>query len=585
MITYTARNITSHMISPARIRPLLLLIALAAIILCNSACSRVKPPAVNSNPTRDAIKTALEPNAVDTPDATDSSVDVPEEIDRALLPPLSPQEQTAPRRFDIGAEGVNARAFFAGLAAETHTNVVVHPAISGRISLNLRDVTLKETLNIVREVYGYHHMPISGGYQILPNRIQTRIFEVDYLTLKRDGSSSTRVSSGQVSDGDDSNNYSDNDNQVNSTGTSNRSSVSGSRINTQSESDFWPELKQTLTALVGTDDGRNVILQPHAGLVVIRAMPDELDLVARYLKRTQGSLQRQVILEAKIIEVELGDEFQSGINWGAMVQNGGDIATFGQIGGGSIFKDGSSSISGNISNLDPNNPAQMDGLVTNAFGGVFSAALDFKNFQAFIEAAETQGDVHVLSSPRVSTLNNQKAVIKVGSDEFFVTDVSSDTVTGTTTTTTPDITLTPFFSGIALDVTPQISANGQITLHIHPTVSEVKDQTKIITVSGQEQSLPLAFSSVRESDTIVRAQNGQVVVIGGLMKESTRNEKAGIPGLSRIPGVGMLFRQQRDSSTKSELVILLRPQVVQDSSDWNRAMGTSSGRIRGMSQD
>jgi MSHA biogenesis protein MshL len=304
--------------------------------------------------------------------------------------------------------------------------------------------------------------------------------------------------------------------------------------------------------------------------------------VAQYLQRTQGSLQRQVILEAKIIEVELSDEFQSGINWGALVQNGGDIATFGQIGGGSFFSEEVSSIAGNSSNLNPADPAQMDGLVTSAFGGVFSAALDFKNFQAFIEAAETQGDVHVLSSPRVSTVNNQKAVIKVGNDEFFVTDISSDTVTGTTTTTTPDITLTPFFSGIALDVTPQISADGQITLHVHPTVSEVKDQTKIITVSGQEQSLPLAYSSVRESDTIVRARNGQVVVIGGLMKEATRNEKAGVPWLGRVPGLGMLFRQQRDADTKSELVILLRPQVVRDSSDWNRAMEASNSRIQHM---
>jgi MSHA biogenesis protein MshL len=170
----------------------------------------------------------------------------------------------------------------------------------------------------------------------------------------------------------------------------------------------------------------------------------------------------------------------------------------------------------------------------------------------------------------------------VGNDEFFVTDISSDTVTGTTTTTTPDITLTPFFSGIALDVTPQISADGQITLHIHPTVSEVKDQTKIITVSGQEQSLPLAYSSVRESDTIVRAQNGQVVVIGGLMKEESRNEKAAVPWLGRIPGMGMLFRQQRDSDTKSELVILLRPQVVQSSTEWNRAMEASNTRIQRM---
>ncbi|MCA1797478.1 MAG: pilus (MSHA type) biogenesis protein MshL [Geobacteraceae bacterium] len=580
MINYSALNTPRPTFASAPVRQALLFVAAGAILLLCGACSSATPPAAKPSATRTSITQALGPNATAAHETPQTNVQIPEEVNRALLPPLNPRSETTPQTFDVAADGVNARAFFAGLAAETRTNVVVHPDISGSISLNLRDVTLEETLNIVREVYGYYHMPISGGYQILPHRIQTRIFEVDYLTLKRSGSSSTRVSSGQVSDGADSNGYSDNDNA--STGSSNRSSISGSRINTESESDFWPELRQTLTALVGEKEGRNVILQPHAGLVVVRAMPDELDLVAQYLDRTQGSLQRQVILEAKIIEVELGDKFQSGINWGALVHNGDNTGTFGQIGGGSVFKDGVSSISGNLSNLNPATPTPMDGLVSSAFGGVFSAALRFDDFQAFIEAAETQGDVHVLSSPRVSTINNQKAVIKVGNDEFFVTDVSSDTVTGTTTTTTPDITLTPFFSGIALDVTPQISADGQITLHIHPTVSEVKDQTKIITVSGQEQSLPLAFSSVRESDTIVRAESGQVVVIGGLMKEETRNEKAGVPWLGRIPGVGALFRQQRDSDTKSELVILLRPQVVQNSADWNRAMEASSTRIQRM---
>jgi MSHA biogenesis protein MshL len=552
-------------------------------ILCASACSQTTPPAAKNNPTRDAINEALQPNTLRPETAGQDTFVVPEEVDNALLPSLNPETEMGPRRFDIGADGVDARTFFAGLAAETETNVVVHPHIEGSISLNLKDVTLEETLAIVREVYGYYHVPISGGYQILPNRIQTRIFEVDYLTLKRTGSSSTRVSSGQVSDGEDSNRYSDT--STSSSGTDNRSSISGSRINTESDSDFWSELRQTLSALIGSDEGRKVILQPHAGLVVVRAMPDELDMVAQYLDRTQGSLQRQVILEAKIIEVELGDEFQSGINWGALVHNDDNTGTFGQIGGGSVFNDGVSSIAGNLSNLDPANPVPMEGLVSSAFGGVFSAALRFDDFQAFIEAAETQGDVHVLSSPRVSTVNNQKAVIKVGNDEFFVTDISSDTVTGTTTTTTPDITLTPFFSGIALDVTPQISADGQITLHIHPTVSEVKDQTKIITVSGQEQSLPLAYSSVRESDTIVRAENGQVVVIGGLMKEATRNDKAGVPWLGRVPGLGMLFRQQADSDTKSELVILLRPQVVHSAADWNRAMQESSTRIKRMSRN
>ena len=131
----------------------------------------------------------------------------------------------------------------------------------------------------------------------------------------------------------------------------------------------------------------------------------------------------------------------------------------------------------------------------------------------------------MLSSPRVATLNNQKAVIKAGTDEFFVTDVSSNTVTGTAATTSRDVTLTPFFSGIALDVTPQISADGEVILHIHPTVSEVTDQTKELTVSGETDALPLAFSEIRESDSVVNAKSGQIIAIGGLMRNSSRNQR------------------------------------------------------------
>ncbi|MDD3802566.1 MAG: pilus (MSHA type) biogenesis protein MshL, partial [Desulfuromonas thiophila] len=222
----------------------------------------------------------------------------------------------------------------------------------------------------------------------------------------------------------------------------------------------------------------------------------------------------------------------------------------------------------------------VDGLVSSAFGGVFSAVLRFDDFEAFIEAVRSQGDVQVLSSPRVATVNNQKAVIKVGTDEFFVTDVSSDTVTGTTTTTTPDITLTPFFSGIALDVTPQIGASGSVTLHVHPTVSEVVDQTKVITVAGQEQTLPLAFSSVRESDTIVHARSGQVVVIGGLMKNRLVQNRAGVPFLAEVPLLGHLFRHQKEELVKSELVILLRPQVVEDARGWHDDLQDSRVRLQ-----
>jgi MSHA biogenesis protein MshL len=211
-------------------------------------------------------------------------------------------------------------------------------------------------------------------------------------------------------------------------------------------------------------------------------------------------------------------------------------------------------------------------------GGVFGVGVDFKDFSGFIQLLETQGMVKVLSSPRISTVNNQKAVIKVGTDDFFVTDVSQTTTVGTSTTTTPSVTLTPFFSGIALDVTPQISVDGDVILHIHPTVSEVNDQNKVVTIGNDTVTLPLALSTIRESDSIVRARNNQVIVIGGLMQSASRSSNAGAPGLRKVPGLGLGFSQRREQNSRSELVILVRP-VVSDLNTNKRDIDSSLERL------
>jgi MSHA biogenesis protein MshL len=223
--------------------------------------------------------------------------------------------------------------------------------------------------------------------------------------------------------------------------------------------------------------------------------------------------------------------------------------------------------------------------MASGFGGVFSIAVATNTFRAFIELLEAQGTVQVLSSPRVATVNNQKAVIKVGQDEFFVTDISTTTVTGTATTSTPNVTLTPFFSGIALDVTPQIDAGGSVTLHIHPSVSEVVDQTKTFTIAGESQSLPLAQSRIRESDSIVRAQNGQIVVIGGLMQETASDRYAGPPGIGRTPVLGSMLSHRQELATKSELVILLRPLVVDSPEAWGAAAAQTEGFLDALMRD
>jgi MSHA biogenesis protein MshL len=342
-------------------------------------------------------------------------------------------------------------------------------------------------------------------------------------------------------------------------------------------------------AIVGTGEGRSVVVNPQSGVVVARALPNELREVEAFLQATQLIVQRQVILEAKIIEVRLSDRYQTGINWAALFSPGDKTIGVGNIGGGSVLvnEGGISDIAGitsTVSNLAGVKDAAgfpVAGTLSSAFGGVFTLALELGDFAAFIELLKTQGNVQVLSSPRVATLNNQKAIIKVGTDEFFVTDISSTNVVANNLASfNPNITLTPFFSGIALDVTPQISQGGEVTLHVRPSVSEVVDQQKTVTVGNVAQQIPLALSTVRESDSIVRARSGQVVIIGGLMQDITNDQDASAPVLGDVPLLGNLFKHKKQQTVKSELVILLKPIVVESADEWVGALESSGDGIK-----
>lgn len=514
----------------------------------------------------------------------DAAAQLPDSVTQALLPVNSYNVPVAiPKkiesRFDIEVNRVNARAFFMSLIKDTPYNMVVHPEVKGKITLSLKDVTIAEVMQTVYEVYGYEYEQVARNYIVHPNKLQSRIFKVDYLNITREGESSTRVSSGQLTQGSNS---TSNDNKNTKTESKSSTVRAASNIKTTSSLDFWSELKVATESLIGTGEGKSVVVSPQSGLVVVRAYPSDLRKVEKFLKSTEGIMQRQVIIEAKVLEVELSDGYQQGINWANLSDSGNTLS--GQTGGGGLINNGQSIIAENVGNLDPSSFAQVAGNVTSAFGGMFSLAINSGNFTAFFEFLKTQGNLQVLSSPRVSTVNNQKAVIKVGSDEFFVTGVTNTTTTGTSTTTSPEVTLTPFFSGISLDVTPQIDGDGSIILHIHPTISEVNDQEKIIRIGSDVLDLPLAFSEVRESDSVVRAKNGQIIVIGGLMKNKKVEKEAATPVFSSIPFLGEMFKHKKDINIKSELVILLRPVVVDHDDVWKNVIGDSSNRVKQMYQ-
>jgi MSHA biogenesis protein MshL len=451
----------------------------------------------------------------------------------------------AEKRLQVAASGVAAEQFFAAIVEDSPYSIAIHPGVSGVITLNLKDVTIDETLDVVGSLYGYDIRRQGRVIQVYPAGIRTETIPLNYLYVKRTGSSNTSINSGGVSENDpnssnsNNSNNSNNSSQNSSSSNNNQNGSSGINISTENESDFWTELKETLTALVGAEDGRSVIVSPQAGLVTIRALPSEIAAVKRFITTTEEHLRRQVIIEAKIMEVTLNDDYQQGVKWDKVL---------GHIESTDIGFSTSGGIAGNV--------------ISSAIGGTTSLSFLNKDFSGVIELLSTQGNVQVLSSPRITATNNQKAIIKVGNDEYFVTDVSSTTTTGTSTTTTPEIDLTPFFSGIALDVTPQIDANGEVILHVHPSVTITAEQTKTIKLSDQDIVLPLAQSSVRESDTIIRAKSGEIVVIGGLIETRKTNLESKTPLLGDIPFLGELFKSKSESVQKKELVILLKPIVI-----------------------
>ena len=571
-----------------------------------AGCQATPPHATYDSIKREVARaSAASAPAPGTPAAGDAVAD-------ALLPPAATLARELPKarpaleeRFNVAFNNVPAQQFFRSIVAGTRYNMVVHPEVDGNISANLKDVTLAETLDAIRDMYGYDYRIDGTRGTLCPLTMQTRMFRVNYLVGNRSGSSNLRVTSTSVSDAGNNNNGSNqgsgnnnqnnqnnrnnNNNNPNDPNSQNGNGVQSSDVNTVSNNDFWRDLALSLEAIVGgKQGGRSLVVSPQSGVIVIRAMPEELRNVDAYLKATQLSVDRQVILEAKILEVELNDQFQSGINWASFASIKSSHPN--RVSGGLIspgtglaplpYTGGQPPVIANGTGLSASTGFSLSN-AANAAGSLFGLAVQTNNFAALISFLEQQGTVHVLSSPRIAAVNNQKAVLKIGTDEFYVTGVQTNiTSNATGDTVTPSVTLQPFFSGVVLDVTPQIDDAGNILLHVHPSVSQVSTVTKGVNLgSAGNLSLPLAASSTSELDSIVRGQDGQVVAIGGLMRQASTDDTSQLPGAGRVPVLGALFRNKNKVNQKRELVVLIKPTIVDSANSWNQDLLDATRRI------
>ena len=557
--------------------------ALLATML--AACQSGPPPRATSQSIDNEMKAALAPRPAPK---------LPERVGSALLPPLAqdlPRPAALPEsRFDLAVNSASVQQVFHAMASGSRYSILVPPGLTGSVTLNLKDVTVREALDVMREMHGFEYRIEGNRVFIQTPALQTRMFQVAYTSAKRSGRSDTRVIAGSITSSAGA--------TAGSSGSTSTSTSEGSHVTTTTDADFWKELDASLKALIGSDGGRQIVISQHTGTIVVKAFPKEQREVENFLRSARLSIERQVMLEAKIVEVSLREGFESGINWAGLTQGnhrfsvGADASRINVPGsiGSALGVPAGSLVTGIDASATPPTitPTTLAQLVASPFAtggsGMLGLAFTTNSFNGLLAFLETQGTVHVLSSPRVAALNNQKALLRVGTDDFYITNISTTTTASASgSVTTPTITVQPFFSGIALDVTPQIDEDGMVTMHVRPSVSEVSERSRVVNLGNLGNfTLPLASSNVNETDTVVRVLDGHIVAIGGLMKQRQVDDRAQLPGAGDVPLAGHLFKRTNRALEKRELVFLIKPTVIKGEAQWREDLAATDARLRSL---
>jgi general secretion pathway protein D len=477
--------------------------------------------------------------------------EIPEPVRQT--PYVPPPQATPPaEKYTVVVSNVPAKELLFALARDAAINVDVHPEIEGNITLNAVDQTLSQILDRIARQLPIRYEEHNGTLIVLPDTAFLRTYKVDYVNVTREsggeiGASTLVASSGSGGGGGLAGN------------------VSSSTISNTSNNRFWEALQTNVEAIVqetggvaSAGAGSGVTVNRESGLLLVRGTSKQHEVVQEYLDKIMASVTRQVLIEATIVEVQLNDRYQAGIDWTVFSEAGGASGLILGSDLGAAFTGGLSSLVTGLllSYTDDEDP-------------------DKQNINATVSLLNEFGDTQVLSSPKVMTLNNQPAVLKVVENLVYF-ELNVDVQQGdinTQTLTTVDSEVRTVSVGVIMSVTPQISEGGAITLNIRPTITSVQEFV-------DDPAVPIALANagpiaaqldvsnsvpvvqVRETETVMRVGTGQLAVLGGLMQDEFRKDDEDVPGFSSVEGVGELFKFREQQQIKSELVIFLRPTVI-----------------------
>jgi len=505
-----------------------------------------------------------------------------------------PEPTTRAETYSVVVNNVEVHDLLFALARDARVNVDIEPGITGKVTLNAIDQTLPQLLTRISRQVDMRYELHGTDLVVMRDTPYLRVYRVDYVNLDRNASMKVSVSS-QLAGGTAGTGVSGSSAQTNSS----------SSLEMTSNNKFWEtlignikdilrETDKVIPTAASAPDGRpspapagtpqqaggatqsatrtapaapvtfiekaSVIANPEAGVLSIRATARQHARIQEFLDQVLANAKRQVLIEATVAEVQLNNEYQRGIDWQRLrtgaVQTG--IQAFGTGGTGFEFQQQSA-----------NTPA---GINTNAF--VVGYSRSDLNFSSALKLLDSFGTVRVLSSPKISVLNNQAAVMRVTDDLVYFTMQPGTTTISTsgggtvqapaTFTTTPNVSPV----GLIISVVPQISDTNSVLLDIRPTIrrkiGDVSDPNPALKQAGVTSSIPVI--QTREMESVLRVQSGQIAVLGGLMQDSVSNTEDTIPGINRIPGIGSLFEQRKDTNQKTELVIFLRTTVLKDPS-------------------